>query len=303
MPNVTLRYFDHCPNWRTTDADLAALADEFDLTVRRERVADADEADHLRFRGSPTVLVAGRDPFARGDEPVGLSCRVYQTPDGPAGAPTRSQLRAALTAHPDLDTLATSIAGALPDLPAPDRRLIDAIYRSLAAGTPADPATLADANGAPREHVTARLEEWPGVFRDDDGAVVGFWGLAIPPLPHRVTFDGGAQVHAWCAYDPLFLAPLIGPAEVTTTDPVSGATIAYRLGPAGTLAGDDQQVVSFLLPEDRWDGDVLASFCHFVHHFEDRTNGEIWCADHPGTFLLPLAEAAELGRRHADLLR
>ncbi|MGH8775740.1 MAG: hypothetical protein ACRDWI_11380 [Jiangellaceae bacterium] len=51
----------------------------------------------LLFHGSPSVLVDGRDPSSHGDQPVGLACRVYQTPEGPAGAPTIDQLRAALT--------------------------------------------------------------------------------------------------------------------------------------------------------------------------------------------------------------
>jgi hypothetical protein len=33
----------------------------------------------LRFRGSPAVLITGREPFLDGDAPVGLSCRVYRT--------------------------------------------------------------------------------------------------------------------------------------------------------------------------------------------------------------------------------
>lgn len=56
-----------------------------------------EAAQRVGFRGSPTILVDGRDPFASGDEPVGLSCRVYATPDGPAGAPTTDQLREVLT--------------------------------------------------------------------------------------------------------------------------------------------------------------------------------------------------------------
>ena len=47
---------------------------------------------------SPSVLVDEVDPFADPDAPVGLSCRVYQTPDGMAGSPTLEQLRRALAA-------------------------------------------------------------------------------------------------------------------------------------------------------------------------------------------------------------
>ena len=93
---VTLLYFDGCPNWQTTDRRLASLADELGFDLDRRTVDTPEDAERLGFRGSPTVLVDGRDPFASGDEPVGLSCRVYQTPDGLAGAPTVEQLREAL---------------------------------------------------------------------------------------------------------------------------------------------------------------------------------------------------------------
>lgn len=94
--HVTLRYFDGCPNWLTLADELADLAGQFDLAVSHERVETPEEAERLGFRGSPTVLVDGHDPFATGDEPTGLACRVYPTPEGYRGAPTRSQLREAL---------------------------------------------------------------------------------------------------------------------------------------------------------------------------------------------------------------
>lgn len=90
---VTVLYFEGCPNWRTADTRLRALANELGFTVDRRVVDTPEEAQRVGFRGSPTILVEGRDPFASGDEPVGLSCRVYDTPDGPAGAPTVAQLR------------------------------------------------------------------------------------------------------------------------------------------------------------------------------------------------------------------
>jgi hypothetical protein len=96
VTEVTLLYFDGCPSWQTTDGHLRELADELDFTLTREQVETPAAAERLQFRGSPTVLVDGQDVFAAGDEPVGLSCRIYQTPDGPAGSPTLQQLRQVL---------------------------------------------------------------------------------------------------------------------------------------------------------------------------------------------------------------
>lgn len=61
-----------------------------------EQVETAEDAERLQFIGSPTVLINGRDPFAGAGKALGLTCRVYETPDGLAGSPTLEQLRESL---------------------------------------------------------------------------------------------------------------------------------------------------------------------------------------------------------------
>lgn len=95
--DVTLLYFDECPNWKVVDQRLAVIASERpDVVVSRHRVETAEEAERLGFHGSPSILVDAVDAFAEPGAGVGLSCRVYRTPGGLAGAPTMDQLRAAL---------------------------------------------------------------------------------------------------------------------------------------------------------------------------------------------------------------
>ena len=101
MPTVTLQYFDGCPNWELADQRLRALQAELDLTIAYHRVETPEEAERVGFRGSPTLLIDGIDPFATADDLAGLACRVYDTPDGPRGAPTSDQLRRAL--HQETD--------------------------------------------------------------------------------------------------------------------------------------------------------------------------------------------------------
>lgn len=95
---VKLLYFDDCPNWKKADTHLRVLASEIpDLVIARHLVETPEEAERVGFRGSPSILVDGVDIFADPDAPVGLSCRVYRTPEGSAGSPTLDQLREALT--------------------------------------------------------------------------------------------------------------------------------------------------------------------------------------------------------------
>ena len=92
---MTLRYFDGCPNWQTTDQRLrSALAatGHADVEVKYQLVQSQDEAERLNFVGSPTLLIDGRDPFVEPGGAVGLACRIYRTPDGLAGSPTVAQL-------------------------------------------------------------------------------------------------------------------------------------------------------------------------------------------------------------------
>ena len=92
---VTLLFFADCPNWQLVDARLRnALAHtgRDDVRIAHRLITSPVEADAAGFRGSPTVLVDGRDPFADSGAPAGLSCRVFRTEAGLAGAPTLEQL-------------------------------------------------------------------------------------------------------------------------------------------------------------------------------------------------------------------
>lgn len=95
--DITLLYFEDCPNWRLADQRLTAIAAERDdITVTRHLVETPAEAERTGFHGSPSILINGVDPFAECGSGVGLLCRRYPTPEGYEGAPTLDQLRAVL---------------------------------------------------------------------------------------------------------------------------------------------------------------------------------------------------------------
>ena len=95
--DITLLYFDDCPNWQLADQRLAAItAERADVKVTRHLVETLEDAERMGFHGSPSILVDGVDLFAEPVAGVGLSCRIYRTPEGLSGAPTLEQLRAAL---------------------------------------------------------------------------------------------------------------------------------------------------------------------------------------------------------------
>ncbi|SDG07504.1 hypothetical protein SAMN05660662_0214 [Blastococcus aurantiacus] len=100
---LSLLYFDGCPNWSIHDGRLheALLwVDRVDAEIDYVEVENLEAAEALSFRGSPTLLIDGRDPFLEEEAPVGLSCRVYRTPSGLTGAPTVGQLVEVLAKAP-----------------------------------------------------------------------------------------------------------------------------------------------------------------------------------------------------------
>lgn len=98
--DVDLLFFDQCPHWRLADERLRqalTAVGRADQTISYVKVDTAEDAAKSGFAGSPTILVDGRDPFrASGAAVDGLSCRLFSTPDGLAGAPTVEQLSSVL---------------------------------------------------------------------------------------------------------------------------------------------------------------------------------------------------------------
>jgi len=69
-----------------------------DVEVQVREVTTHEEAERLRFPGSPTILVDGRDVDPEGavGQPA-LNCRIYHLPSGKVSPiPSREQLEAAL---------------------------------------------------------------------------------------------------------------------------------------------------------------------------------------------------------------
>jgi hypothetical protein len=102
---ITLQYFDDCPNWKIADAHLTTLISDrgLDTTLDYQLIDTPEAAVEHQFRGSPTVLIDGVDPFADSNAPIGLACRIYRTEQGPAGSPTLEQLEQAVASAAESD--------------------------------------------------------------------------------------------------------------------------------------------------------------------------------------------------------
>ena len=203
----------------------------------------------------------------------------------------------------NLEDMAKAVSAAMPTMDSTEQRIAVGIYRLLAEGEPVTPQAAARAIHVPVGRVEEVLSSWPGVYRDDEGRVVGFWGLAIAKLEPEYRFVvGGKTSYTWCALDTLFIPALLEEtAAVGATCPVTGEPVALTVDRSGvrelTPAG---AVVSMVIPDSPFGYDVIESFCHKVLFFASEEAGASWAAEHEGTTLLPVHDAFELGRAMSE---
>ena len=101
MKKVEILYFDGCPTYLEAEKTLREVLKKQgeDAEVERVAVNTDEEAQRLRFPGSPTIRVDGEDLFPVPDRAgYALGCRMYATPEGLRGSPTAEILDEALTA-------------------------------------------------------------------------------------------------------------------------------------------------------------------------------------------------------------
>jgi hypothetical protein len=100
MRKIELLYWEGCPSYPEARTLLDELLAErgLDVEVELREVETQEDAEALRFPGSPTIRVDGRDVDPRGDShPASLSCRIYHLDDGRVSPiPSRDQLEKAL---------------------------------------------------------------------------------------------------------------------------------------------------------------------------------------------------------------
>jgi alkylmercury lyase len=194
-------------------------------------------------------------------------------------------------------SLAAELIAAAPPLNEQEQQLAISLYRLLAEGQPVRAAALADRVRMPLEEVDRALAEWGGIFTDDQDRVIGFLGLSIRPMPHRLTV-AGRTLYAWCAFDTLFLPELLGAtAEVESQCPTTGERIALTVeGTEVTDARPGDTVLSYLHKDEPLDQNVIKSFCHYIHFFANSAAAAEWTVRHEGTFTLSLAEGSEIAR-------
>ncbi len=204
-----------------------------------------------------------------------------------------------------LEQLASDVVAALPRLDAEGRAVGRAVYRLIAAGLPAEPATIAASTGMPAHRVATIAASLPTASVGGD-EITAFLGLQREPGRHKITF-GDQRRGAWCAWDTLFLPALVGQsARVESRCPVSGSVVRLVIDPREGVrhVSPPGTVLSFLKTPAPYSGAIQAQFCRWIHFLAGEREAQAWIAGDrsgrevpPAMVALSLAEGVELGRR------
>jgi alkylmercury lyase len=196
-----------------------------------------------------------------------------------------------------LDELAQQLVQILPKHTELEQRIGVALMRRLAKGDPVELANLAADLDLSEDRVADTLDGMPGVYRDDEERVIGYFGLTIIEMGnHRIHVDN-RELSAWCAWDTLFIPEILGRAvKVTSLSPDESYPISLTASPEGpSEVTPPDTVVTFVPPTADFVHNTIATFCHYIHFFPSREAAQDWIAKHPDTFVVPIDDAYRLG--------
>lgn len=198
----------------------------------------------------------------------------------------------------DLGALAERFVACFPKLDAEGRKVFVALYRELSLAEPVSAQRVGQRAGVSLHRVSALLDAVPAVYRED-GKVTGFWGLTLRKLSKHRFQIGDRTLYTWCAWDALFIPLILAKtAYVESADAHTGAPIRLTVAPDRVQAAAPRgTVVSMLEPREDMLADVVTRLCRYIHFFASAASGRAWIAKHPGTVLLSLEDAFELGQR------
>jgi hypothetical protein len=98
--HIELLSFEGCPHVTSAEQRVrhALEAERISAEIHRIEVATSEEAERLRFLGSPSVRINGVDvePEAATRESFGLMCRTYRDGKSVDGAPAVPLIRSAI---------------------------------------------------------------------------------------------------------------------------------------------------------------------------------------------------------------
>lgn len=310
---IELLYFDGCPSYERLLPHLRGLLDQAGVTARLDlrRVESAEEALRLRFLGSPSVRVDGRDVerAAQDRADYGLKCRLYRTSDGTTGMPPDDWILRAIGGPPLAFLAGRSLRHRLEGCPAPYREIHRGVLRCFVAGripNVDELGRLATELGVDLDQTLAELERRDVLaLRGGDQPISVAYPFSATPTPHQVQLaDTDAPLFAMCAIDALGV-PFLARRRATarSLDPTTGERIEAWIEPDGRRRWEPPETVVIVAVSG--DGPSATCCCPHIQFVATRERALALLAQSTEAEgrVLEMAEAIGFARRiFGDLL-
>src|SRR5215467_12166000 len=195
--------------------------------------------------------------------------------------------------HPPLETIAKRLSVLLY---CEQEDLCRPIIQHVARGKLVTKADLQASLRLSQEELEQRLARLPDTEFDQQGNILG-WGVTLLLTAHQLQLDGKA-LYTWCAFDTVLFPPsLQSSARVQSSCAQTGHPIAFVATPEGVIKDltPSGSVISLILPAERSEC-VRETFCYQSLFFQSEQAAAPFLADHPEAILLPVEEAAYVGR-------
>jgi hypothetical protein len=196
-------------------------------------------------------------------------------------------------------------AGIPPEFGPDNSRLLIQTYRALAKGRPltADQVNeIATGLGISQDEAHSFLGEV--TERDADDNIIGVIGLSLNEAWVHRFYVNGASLRNWCAWDSLFIAPLLKQTVTIESDsPETKEKVRVTVGRQGIELSEPADAVVTVVALDPKKHDVSSleavwgNFCHQVYYFASRDEAVRWAADREDIVILTVEEAYELGKQ------
>ncbi len=184
-----------------------------------------------------------------------------------------------------------------------EQRISLKIYELLSRGRPVSISKLAMTVHISENEVNDIVSQWPGVFKNQDGDIISYWGLGLTEMLHQIQI-GGNTLYNWCAWDSLFIPALLDKtAYITSVCPVTKEKIKLIVSKHGVEYEPASTVMSFVKPQSgiKIDENVITNFCHKIHFFSSEEAAAKWVAENPETFVISVEDAFSLGQKKNEL--
>ena len=140
--------------------------------------------------------------------------------------------------------------------------------------------------------------------RDNEGRILGCMGQSLNEQWAHHFYVNGTQLRTWCAWDSLFLPPLLErTASIFSYSPRDKKQVRVTVSPDRVEWSCPSEAVVSIVNIDGESQDASSiegawsSFCHQVYFFASREEAEAWAVDRDNVEILSLEEAYELGKR------